>query len=627
MFLKKHSKFILILFLLVAFQVFCDFTIPNYAYKLIDTGIVNEGVNDTVPAVIRRSSMKELTNFMTKEEKKKVLDSYSFVNKKYEIYMKKYPVLKNEAIYILNGDRDSDLEGILENAILLMVNEEYSEIKEIVPKMIMGEGETLKNSFNRLSEKDKEVFIKQFSDNKKDVEKLTINDCINNYIKREYKEVGLKLSSIKNKYLTLTSIKIVALFTLKIIIMVYILKKVLNISLYSTKSLSKEILDKTSKLTYDEIVKRDVKSLITKNSKDIHNLPILVFTSLQMLFYIIIFSLLFVIVFERTFSSLNSLKFSIVEIFVILLILLIGYVILKKVKNKKQDKSLLVISYYVLAISISVLLLITVITGVVLSCLNINYISSLDLNIGEISVLAGYTLEMFIVIVILILSIFAIYRIVKSAMKIDNIMKSDGYIREPDKPKKFRKNAKHFVEFKSVGYKKTREKDVSLSNVSFKVNANSIFGILCSNLEECNLITRLLLKLDNLKDGNIVIDGIDINNVEINDLRTKIYCFYPKNVWYYEEDLESTKFLKSPDVYVLNDFNNDLDLESNEALNYFITKKAKNKMIIIISTNINNLRSADKLAVIDNGKLVGLGKHKELIKTCKEYKLKETGSQ
>ena len=143
--------------------------------------------------------------------------------------------------------------------------------------------------------------------------------------------------------------------------------------------------------------------------------------------------------------------------------------------------------------------------------------------------------------------------------------------------------------------------------------------LLCSSSEEANHLTKLLLKLGEIKSGNIIIDGIDINDVEIRDLRTKIYCFYPKNVWYYEEDLESTKFLKSPDIYILNDFNNDLDLESNEALNYFITKKAKNKIIIILSTNINNLMSADKLAVIDKGKLVGLGKHKELIKTCKEY--------
>ena len=84
---------------------------------------------------------------------------------------------------------------------------------------------------------------------------------------------------------------------------------------------------------------------------------------------------------------------------------------------------------------------------------------------------------------------------------------------------------------------------------------------------------------------------------------------------------EFTKILSSvtPFESILNDFNNDLDLEKNEALNYFITKKAKNKIIIILSNNINNLMNVDKLAVIDKGKLVGLGKHKELIKTCKEY--------
>ena len=83
-FLKRHSKFIFIIFLAITIQVFCDFTIPNYTYKLIDTGILNDGVTEKVPEVIRRSEMKELTNFMTKKDKNKVLNSYSFINKKYE---------------------------------------------------------------------------------------------------------------------------------------------------------------------------------------------------------------------------------------------------------------------------------------------------------------------------------------------------------------------------------------------------------------------------------------------------------------------------------------------------------------------------------------------------------------
>ena len=257
------------------------------------------------------------------------------------------------------------------------------------------------------------------------------------------------------------------------------------------------------------------------------------------------------------------------------------------------------------------------VVGIILSCSKITYITPLNMNIGEALALIGYTLELAIVISLIIILLIIVYQIIKALRKIDKLIKSEEFIKEPEKPKKFRKNAKHFVEFKNVNSKK--EDNVNLSNINFKVNANSIFGVLCSSSEEANHLTKLLLKLGEIKSGNIIIDGIDINDVEIRDLRNKIYCFYPKNVWYYEEDLESTKFLKSPDIYILNDFNNDLDLESNEALNYFITKKAKNKIIIILSTNINNLMSADKLAVIDKGKLVGLGKHKELIKTCKEY--------
>ena len=174
------------------------------------------------------------------------------------------------------------------------------------------------------------------------------------------------------------------------------------------------------------------------------------------------------------------------------------------------------------------------------------------MNIGEILFLVGYTIELVIMIFSLIVVICDTLYIIKTSKKIDKVMNSKEYIKEPEKPKKFRKNCKHFVEFKNVD---VREDNTLCNSINFKINANSIFGVLCSSIEEGNLITKSLLKLSDIKKGNIVIDGIDINDVETRDLRTKIYCFYPKNVWYYEEDLESTKFLKSPDIYILNDFN------------------------------------------------------------------------
>lgn len=616
-FLRKQFNFILILFLLVIIQVVCDLTIPNYTYELIDTGIINDGVTEKVPTVIRRSAMKELTTYMTKEDKNKVLNSYSFINKKYQIYMKKYPVLKDEAIYLLNGERDSKLEDILENAILLINNEDYKEVTKNIPKLVTKEEETLKDVFNRLSDLEKDDFINQFEDNKKEISEMTINDCINDYIKDEYNEVGFDLSNIRNEYIVTKSIKLGLLYILRISIIIYIIKKISSISLNYTKNSSKEILDKVSRLTYKEIKARDVKSLITKNPRDIKNIPILAFVAILILFYISIFGLLSFIILSKKLPISLGLQFIGIELLVILVISLLIWFIIKKIKKSKRLTNRLIGEGYSLIISMPILLLITMVVGIILSCSKTTYITPLNMNIGEALALIGYTLELAIVISLIIILLIIVYQIIKALRKIDKLMKSEDFIKEPEKPKKFRKNAKHFVEFKNVNSKK--EDNVNLSNINFKVNANSIFGVLCSSSEEANHITKLLLKLGEIKSGNIIIDGIDINDVEIRDLRTKIYCFYPKNVWYYEEDLESTKFLKSPDIYILNDFNNDLDLESNEALNYFITKKAKNKIIIILSTNINNLMNADKLAVIDKGKLVGLGKHKELIKTCKEY--------
>lgn len=609
-FCKKNFKFMIVVIILILFQVFFDLTIPNYTYNFIDTGIFNEGVKEDVPLVIRRSSMKSLTDYMSDTDKEKVLNSYSFINKKYERYIKKYPILEKEAIYILNGDRIKGIEDILENAILLELSDTYPKVEKEIPKLVTKENESLKDAFKRLDEEDKELFIDKFEDNKKNISDLTINNYINNYIKNEYKEVGYKTSTTRC-YLVTTFLKLLVIFLLKLGVGLFLIKKIHSYSLNITKELSKKILSKASKLTFKQIKEIDVESLIVKGNEDIKNFPILIFTLLEEIVYIVGFFLLFFLVLNKNINTCLFLMFTILEGIVIYI--LIKFV-LKKYKRKKYNK--LIISYYLLMIIEVLLLLLFLIFMIIISCLKINYISFLKVSLGEFLWMIIVSIELVVSLFTLVLFVLSSIKVNKISKKIRLLLETKEYIKEPSKPVKIRKNAKRKVEFKDI-----------YSNVSFKINANGTFGILCSNREECNNITRMLLKQELIKNGDILIDGVSINDLELSSLRTKICCFYPKNVWYYEEDLESTKFLKSPDIYLVNDFYGDLDLEKDDALSYFLTKKQKNKIVIIITVNVNNLTNANNIAIIKKNKLIALGKHKDLIKTSKEYQsiLKKVG--
>lgn len=75
-----------------------------------------------------------------------------------------------------------------------------------------------------------------------------------------------------------------------------------------------------------------------------------------------------------------------------------------------------------------------------------------------------------------------------------------------------------------------------------------------------------------------------------------------------------------PDIYIFDDSFSSLDFRTSAKLFEELRKEIKNSTVIIVAQRIGITLSADKIIVLDEGKIVGIGKHRELMKTCKVYR-------
>ena len=75
-----------------------------------------------------------------------------------------------------------------------------------------------------------------------------------------------------------------------------------------------------------------------------------------------------------------------------------------------------------------------------------------------------------------------------------------------------------------------------------------------------------------------------------------------------------------PEIIVFDDSFSALDFKTDSKLREELTKKTKGKTVIIVAQRINTILNADQIIVLDEGKIVGKGTHKELLENCKEYK-------
>ncbi|MDC9032065.1 ABC transporter ATP-binding protein [Columbia Basin potato purple top phytoplasma] len=230
------------------------------------------------------------------------------------------------------------------------------------------------------------------------------------------------------------------------------------------------------------------------------------------------------------------------------------------------------------------------------------------------------------------------------------------------------------IEFKNVFYQYPNANKLTLKNINFKAKESEIIAFVgktgSGKTTLLNLIPRLL---DPIK-GNIEINGIDIKKYDVKIIRNKIGFVSQKNILFKgtiysnllfsketadsEEMLEKAKIaqsyefiqnksdklkdqvselgsnlsggqkqrlsltrvlLKQPDVYIFDDSFSALDYETELAIRQKFFEVKGKSIVIIVAQRLTSILNADKIIVLDEGQIVSMGKHKELINTCPSY--------
>ncbi len=223
------------------------------------------------------------------------------------------------------------------------------------------------------------------------------------------------------------------------------------------------------------------------------------------------------------------------------------------------------------------------------------------------------------------------------------------------------------IEFNNVSFSYSSDKQI-LTDVSFSINSGETLAIVGSTGSGKSTIIKLLNRFYDIQDGMISIDGIDIKSLDFNSLRSAVslvsqdqYLFYGSvldNVSYGQKtvteqqvhkainDSESLEFieklprkvktiigergmklsggqqqrltiaralLKESPILVLDEATSSVDNETEAAIQRAIEKASKSKTIIIIAHRLSTIVNADKIIVLENGKIVQQGVHKELL--------------
>ena len=260
--LKKHLPKIGFIIVFLVLLANCDLALPSYTSNIVNVGIQQNGIENAVPIVIRKTTFNSLK--MILNENSEVLDNYTMISKntlideEYEEYVELYPLLKTESLYILedvSNEKISEIEDEMKYAIALN-------------SFIMQAKTTSSNITNTENLPTKEV-IEEKLDELGDtiVEQYAINS-----IKTEYEEIGVDIESLQMKYITKTGLKMLGITILSALITICNSFLISRLSAMFSKELRSKVVKKVMGFSNEEFESLSASSLITRTTNDIQQI-------------------------------------------------------------------------------------------------------------------------------------------------------------------------------------------------------------------------------------------------------------------------------------------------------------------------------------------------------------------
>ena len=293
------------------------------------------------------------------------------------------------------------------------------------------------------------------------------------------------------------------------------------------------------------------------------------------------------------------------------------------------------------------------------------------MQVGDIMAYIQYTMQ--IIIAFLMISAMSILlpRASVSAKRIIEVIETKPSIKDPKNPKKVKKG---ILEFKNVCFRYPDADYDVITDVSFKATPGTTTAFIGSTGSGKSTLINLVPRFYDATKGEILIDNINIKDVKQSDLREKIGFIPQKAVLFtgtiesnvkFGKKVKSDKFkealdisqssefvnklkdkekseisqsgknvsggqkqrlqiaraiAKDPDIYVFDDSFSALDFKTDAKLRHSLKKISKDKTVLIVAQRISTIMNADQIIVLDQGNVVGIGKHKDLLENCKIYR-------
>jgi len=326
-----------------------------------------------------------------------------------------------------------------------------------------------------------------------------------------------------------------------------------------------------------------------------------------------------------------------------------------------------------IAFNMPLMLLIMNFTSMLVVWAGARLVETGNLQIGNILAFIQYSMQVIMSFLFISMMFIMIPRAMVSGKRIGEVLEVQTQIKDKKEANYHEIQGK--VEFKSVSFRYPDAGENVLTDISFIANPGETTAFIGSTGSGKSTLVNLIPRFYDVTEGQILVDGIDIRDMAQKHLRTAIGYVPQKGILFSgtiesnlrfgneaadQQNLEhaadiaqSLDFItekpegfeavisqggtnvsggqkqrlsiaraltKKPKIYIFDDSFSALDLKTDFALRKALKESEGNRTILIVAQRINTIKDADQIIVLNEGEIVGIGKHRQLLESCQIYR-------
>lgn len=688
--LAPYWKSVIIILALLAVQAFCDLAMPQYTSDIIDTGIQNGGIAYSVPQSVTQTDFEEAELFMTDEQA--------------GLWKKSYD-LEEDGIYRLNISKKKDITAVQNELLVpILINYQLKDDERVQFIQAAKAGLAGKDAVIQMQDKASQMIDSMGAS--------LVSSMGVAYAKQCDANAGMDMNKIQLNYLLAAGGKMVGLALIMAAATVLVGLVASRVAAGVGMTLRGNLFKKVVGFSNTEMDKFSTASLITRCTNDVQQIQMVTVIMLRIVAYapiigiggiikvlntgshmewVIGLAVLLIMGFVLVLTSIAMPKFKLMQKLVdkVNLIsreILTGLSVIRAFGREDEEEKRFdaanteltktnLFTNRVMTFMMPGMMFIMYVITVLIVWVSAHHIDAGTMQVGTMTAFMTYAMQIVMAFLMLTMLSIMLPRAAVAADRIDEVMKTASSVENPDNPVHVEDKAEGKVRFNHVNFRYPNAEDCVLENIDFEALPGQTTAIIGSTGCGKSTLVNLIPRLYDVTEGSITIDGTDIRDMSLEDLRGMIGFVPQKAVLFSgtiasnikfgnsdasDDDMkqcaqiaQATEFIeekddtynsriaqggsnvsggqkqrlsiaraiaKHPKIFVFDDSFSALDLKTDAALRKALGENVRNSTMIIVAQRVSTILHAEQIIVLDEGRIAGIGTHGQLLENCEVYK-------